>query len=648
MSTRMHARPEEPTRETFGVSPYTRDEAWAIARSLSPRDTIRVAAREATGEVLNDYHRLVPLDGPAPSTTWAMLLAGDDQRFRYLCFDFDTSQGNAAGDAQRMAYWLDELNIPHLVCISGPSGGRHVWVRLSTPADASAVRDLAEYTHSILPTLDMKPLQNAAAGCVRPPYAPHRISGFSDPQGDLGLISAHEAPADTVEQLTALLVDLGAELPPTETELPKGAILDAAGNPKILGVKRHLSMAMEDILHSPAGPDASHTLARLLIAAANARWSYDDVVEQADAGAAGLEHARTRRVGDRRVKRSKASTARVLKNVWNYAVRFVASHPLNSVGDDPEYRERIAEVTTAVQRALAAADAAPGLWAARNGRVGGSRSQRAVLDALCLYMLQSSRHTVEADVRRLSADTGYGRTTVSDALRALCGTWIVRAAEAEGVHAARYVLAERFSTEEDSSRRTQARMRAVRNPSLPLQQNLIHEIGARLELQRHDVFTAPRSLGRTSGQLFQRLPEKGTQTTAELVRQTGIDPDLLRRRLRQLHSAGLIERTPDGWRRHSPAARDIVAKRLGVDGFLANRRERYEVERTVWAWWQAEVIWMERRFKRRKGKKTVFVGDEDRPDFMAYPRGPTKRGDHRRARQLVLDGIFDQELALAA
>ncbi|WP_018185839.1 DeoR family transcriptional regulator [Microbacterium sp. 77mftsu3.1] len=629
------------------MSPYTRDEAWAIARSLSPRDTIRVAARAASGEVLNDYHRLVPLDGPAPSTTWAMLLAGDDQLFRYLCFDFDTSQGNAARDALRMAYWLDELNIPHLTCISGPSGGRHVWVRLSAPADAAAVRDLADYAHSILPTLDTKPLQNAAAGCVRPPYAPHRESGFSDPQGDLGLISSHEAPADTVKQLTALLIDLGAELPATETELPKGAITDAAGNPKIMGVKRRLSMAMEDTLRGPAGPDASHTLSRVLIAAANARWSYDDIVEAVATGAAGLEHARTRRVGDKRVKRTPASTAKVLRNIWNYAVRFVATHPLNATGDDPEYRERIADVTTVVQQALAAADAVPGLWAARNPRVGGTRSQRAVLDALCLYMLQSSRHIVEADVRRLSADTGYGRTTVSDALRALCGTWITRVAEAEGVHAARYALAERFSPGEEGTSRTQARMRAEHKPTLPLQQNLIHEIGTRLELLRHDVFTAPHSLGRTSGLIFQHLPEDGTLSTAELMKETGIDADLLRRRLRRLHASGLIERIRGGWRRYSPGTRDLIAKRLGVDGYLEERRKRYELERAVWAWWQAEVVWMERRFKKRKGAKAIFVGN-DRPDFVAYPRGPSKRGDHRRARELVLDGILDRELVLAA
>lgn len=36
-----------------------------------------------------------------------------------------------------------------------------------------------------------------------------------------------------------------------------------------------------------------------------------------------------------------------------------------------------------------------------------------------LYIAQSAQLTVEADIRRLSADTGYGRTTVHTALRSL-------------------------------------------------------------------------------------------------------------------------------------------------------------------------------------------------------------------------------------
>ncbi len=403
-----------------GVSPYSLDEVWAITRRLSPRDDVRAAARASSGEVLNAYDKLWPLNEAPPSTTWAMFLADDDLRFRYLCFDFDASAGDAARDADRFTYWLEQLNIPHLLCLSGPTGGRHVWVHLDVPADAGAVRDIAYLTRSLFPSLDLAPLTNPRAGCVRPPYAPHRAGGHSAPVADLAAITDHAADEDAPGQLHALLVDLGAELPAPSTEDLHNVVRDDAGKPRVRGRRRPLSMAMDSVLHSEAGPDASHTLVRILAAAAHARWSYQDIREQVHS-ALGLEHARTRRVGATRQRRSEHQIDKVLTAAWEYAVRYVASHPLSASGDDEDYRQRTASVTAAVQRALTRADALPGIWATHNSRVGGSHAQRVVLDAVCLYMLQSSQHTVEADVRRLSADTGYGRTSVSRALRALTG-----------------------------------------------------------------------------------------------------------------------------------------------------------------------------------------------------------------------------------
>ena len=646
------------TAETFddpiGVSPLSRDEAWALAGRLSPRTDIRVAARDASGEILNEYDRVWPLDETAPSTTWAMFLADSDHRYRYLCFDFDVSQGNAALDAGKLSLWLDDLNIPHLVCISGHSGGRHVWVRLGDPAEARAVRELAVLAKQLLPSLDRQPLVNPATGCVRPPYAPHRVAGYSQPTGTLTILD-REAPEDAVENLTKLFGDLGAELPPAETSLPHGVTVDADGKRRIRGPKRTLSARMDAILHGPAEADASHTLAHVLIAAADARWSYSDV-RAAAATAAGLEHARSRRVGGVRRPRTPEGTEKVLTAAWAYAVHFVATNPRSTVGDDPEYRQRMNSVIETVSAALGRADALPGLWATGNRRVGGSHAQRAVLDALCLYMLQSSQTVVEADVRRLAMDTGYGRTSVSTALRALAAegaagpAWIERVGTAEGVNAQRYRLHPRFSTENYPEDRTQARMRAEPEPHAPTQA-LIRTIATRLELLAHDVFCAPRSLGRTSGLIFKTLPEEGSATLNDLVLPTGIDPDELRRRVKDLSAAGLIIRDAGGWRRHSPTVRDFAARQFEVNGYLELRRAGYEEERKVWAWWLAEVTWMEKPNKRRRGRKPpkgAWYADADRPDYAAFPRGPDRRADFRKAAELVRAGYLDRGFALVA
>lgn len=630
-----------------GVSPYSLDEIWAITRRLSPRDDVRAAARAASGEVLNAYDKLWPLDEPPPSTTWAMFLADDDLRFRYLCFDFDASSGDAHDDANRMTYWLEQLNIPHLLCLSGPTGGRHVWVHLDEPADAETVRTIAYLTRSLFPSLDLAPLTNPKAGCVRPPYAPHRAGGHSAPVGDLAAITDHVAGEDALEQLRALLVDLGAELPAPATEDLHNVVRDEQGRPRIRGRRRPLSMAMDAVLQSPPGADASHTLVRILAAAAHARWSYNDVRQYVHS-APGLEHARSRRVGTARQRRSEHQIDKVLTAAWTYAVTYVASHPLSEAGDDEDYRQRTLTVTDAVRRALTRADALPGLWATHNRRVGGTHAQRAVLDAVCLYMLQSSQHTVEADIRRLSADTGYGRTTVATALQALTAddSWLQRVGSPEGAHAQRYRLVPLFSTEESGSDRTQAHMRA-KAYALPLSQALAREIATRLELFAHDIFCAPKSMGRHSGLIYKQSPTNGYTTLVELVHTTGLDPDVVRRRVDDLTAAGLLERVGGGWRRLSPIVRDFVARGRGVDGYLEDRRARYDEERLVWAWWQAEVTWMERKAKHRRGKKS-FWSETDRPDYVAYPRGPTKRCDHKKARELVRAGYLAQGLALAA
>lgn len=643
-----------------GVSPFTHDEAWALAGRLSPRQQIRVAGRDSSGAIINEYDRLWPLADAAPTTTWAMLLADDSLRYRWLGFDFDASSGNAVKDASTMAHWLNELNIPHLVCISGPSGGRHVWVRLDDPTDARIVRLVADLTRSLLPSLDITPLTNPASGCLRPPGAPHRSGGQSRPVGDLRYITDHAANEESIDELIALLYDLGAEVPVQEVAPAKGVVTGADGYSKIRGPKRALSMLTQDVLYGGPGDDASHTLFTALTGCARARWSLSDVREVlSDAG--GLEYVRTRRVGKSRVPRPETKQEQVLTRQWMLAVQWVAANQMdNLTGDDPEYRARVASVTESVQSAQTAADALPGLWMTHNRRVGGSHAQRAVFDALSLYMLQSAKHTVEADMRRLALDTGYGRTTVHTALRALAddGRWIRKVGIPEGANGQRYKLAERFSTEEEWSDRTQANTRRPRAATPSPQQALITQLGIKLALLAHDVFCSPGSLGRISGIIYRTLPQdSGSLSISELTFSTGADADVVRERLHRLTRTGLAVRTEEGWQRSSPTIRDFAARALSVDGYLLGRARRYSRERLIWAWWLKEVEWMNARGKPRRGKTQSFALFQDpRAGMPAWPRAPQARPKKSRApwsdaAKLVdagiLRGLLDDELTAA-
>src|SRR5690606_16075031 len=124
--------------------------AWALTRAISPRDDVRIAVLEHHGgSYSNAYTATAAIDGDRPDGPWAMYLA-DRTGYRFICFDFDAKAGNAGYDAGRLSSWLDELNIDHLVVVSGPTGGRHVWIALDEAVDPELVRDLAERARSLL------------------------------------------------------------------------------------------------------------------------------------------------------------------------------------------------------------------------------------------------------------------------------------------------------------------------------------------------------------------------------------------------------------------------------------------------------------------------------------------------------------------
>jgi hypothetical protein len=84
---------------------------------------------------------------------------------------------------------------------------------------------------------------------------------------------------------------------------------------------------------------------------------------------------------------------------------------------------------------------------------------------------------------------------------------------------------------------------------------------------------------------------------------------------------------------------------LGVDGYLASRAARHDLERAVWAWWLADVTWMSKARKKRRGRRPstgvpLFV-QNDRPDYPAYPRR-NGRGHYGDALALVAAGALDR------
>src|SRR3954469_24955637 len=153
---------------------------WSLAAALAARTgrgRVRVADLDATGAARNAYHREIPVDGPPPHRPYAVYLADIDGGYRLLGLDLDSGRGPVAADLAELRALLDRAGLPHLVCASGPFGGRHVWIGLAEAVPAPEVARLADALAARLPSLDTAPLRNPATGCLRPPGAPHRITG---------------------------------------------------------------------------------------------------------------------------------------------------------------------------------------------------------------------------------------------------------------------------------------------------------------------------------------------------------------------------------------------------------------------------------------------------------------------------------------
>ncbi|MGO1200053.1 MAG: hypothetical protein ACTMKY_09185 [Dermabacteraceae bacterium] len=414
---------------------------WLLTQTISPRPTVRVASVDAYGETLNQYASTQRVGPTPPETPWAMYLTGTDQRFRLLCFDHDAKTAGAAAaaarDAETTAGILARAGLEPVVCASGSGGGRHVWAALAEPVDAETVATLARLTKHLCPTLDLSPMTNPAAGCVRPPGAPHRAGGVSEVI--TGSVGALTAPTGTAAQVRAAaehvaqLVEAAepAHVPTARRPLP----VDKHQHRYLAGPRRPLPRASAAALEEDAAMgDASAVLWRILIGAAASRWRYEDVAALVDRP--GMAHVRTERSRGTRVPRTPAQAAERLAHHWNRAVQWVAANPRRESEEDPTFDERAGAIAARVRTIQQRADASAGRWTTPAGP-----TDRRVLDALCVLALQGLSASVEADIRRLGLLAGIGRETARTGLLRLAAEgWIAQHSPAEGTHAARWTI----------------------------------------------------------------------------------------------------------------------------------------------------------------------------------------------------------------
>jgi len=582
-------------------------DAWSLARALSPHPRVRIADVDDAGAIANSYPATLPAAGPAPADgrPWAIHLADDRGRYRLLGFDLDAKRGPATTDVQRLRELLTRAGLPHVVCVSGPGGGRHVWAALAEPVTAAVVAGIARGLSDLLPSLDPIPLLNPRTGALRPPLAPHRHGGRSEViAGQLADLTRPVATAAHVLTLAGLAQ--ADQLGPDPEQPARGRLglaVDEHGHRHLRGARRPLTARSRAALYEQPSPaaDTSVVLRTALCGAVHARWRFADV-QALLATAPGLEHVRSRATGrgaDRQPYPEHEARKRLAAE-WDRAVGFVAAHPVGPAAD-PAFQDRQDTVAAAVAAVQRRADASPGRWAQ-----GGGPADRRVLDIACRLMLDAVRADIELDTRRAGDLTGISRETARIALQRLTRDgWLLPAAAAAGVHGAHWTLpttppcndrdrpAPELSTPVVGEGLSQENTRPGCPPAnySAWRSHLTH----RTATLRHDALTHA-GLGHHTARVYQALTTTPTDLV-DLMARTGYSRPRLSRLLDRLATHQLARTDRRGrWRlrgrTHTGGTRlGRAARTLGVLGVLVDRGRRYAVERAAWAWWTDELAW---------------------------------------------------------
>ena len=517
-----------------------------------------------------------PLTAALPSAPAAVLLYDAEGSARCLAADFDVSRGGSAQvDADAAAFAaLVEACGGRSFADRSPTGGRHVYVTWSSPVSIADLRPVMYALSALYPSLDIGPMCNPAAGCIRPPGARHRRGGHQTlttalPEA-LAAVAVPCGPGVWAALLDRLAPQLDALDEPCADSL--GPAEDQASEVAVTAPARRLPSRVARIAATGTYDTdryASPSEARqaVMTAAAAAGWTLAQVRAEISAGRwpgmAGFYaryRPRTRRNAlARDWKKAQAHLERG-KSVRNSPTRGLAhtggppndhsarSNEIVEAGDSGEY-QWIRSWSNAI-RVLERTSR----WAGRAGL-----SVRLVLRALGGMAQVRGTRAIDIGRRSLALRCGLDDSTVGAVLRAL-------RAEDDPV----------LELLEDN-RGELADLYTLRIPDAAVEVAQWARWRAGNITAIHPAF---RELGAACALTYETLTGQPSARTA-IVRDACLPPSTVAEALRVLAEHGLAERDGDGWRR-GPADLDRLADAFGVTEIVAALVRRYQVERAAW------------------------------------------------------------------
>lgn len=196
-----------------------------------------------------------PTNG-VPAVPFAVHLA-DVRGYRTLGFDFDGTR--AGSDARETVALLQNARVRGVLTKSGPLDRWHVLATFAHPIPPATVARMVRTLKRRCTSLDDGKLRNPETGAIRPPFAPHRLGGRSEPIGDLAEALAALEAGNPPEAFRRLAEAVGVPLLTPRMEY----LLLYGRGPRHYQSRSEVVMAIA-LAHANAGSTEEHLLDDLL------------------------------------------------------------------------------------------------------------------------------------------------------------------------------------------------------------------------------------------------------------------------------------------------------------------------------------------------------------------------------------------------
>lgn len=604
--------------------------------------------------------------------------------YRFAPLDLDAKEVGADAVAEHQALLAGaagEVGMQAVPVLSSPNGGRHLWLAGEELIPLALVEALAAAAKANCPSVDIRPLQNAYTGLLRPPGSHHRHGGRAvllehDVETAVGILSAG-APVSAFQELTALLSSRAAHLShprlillpggkkreqtsPASTEgKPKGELppsITAKGEPcraivtgedgaiRLDTPLREVSARTQVLLERKPDADEDHSnIAHGVLqglALAGFERAGAEALARDPKRSPGLEWLRSTRGPSSRTRHDDEEFDRRLARGWFLAVHGASRWPKDRDHVPNQNDQDLAEIVRSL--AIRVQRAGNKRWTKPSGP-----ADLAVLAALSLLILAHRRREIIADVRSLGLMCGYSRETMSAAIaRLLLDGWLTLVQEASGSRARVLTINESaaHTCPQTSSGHECAPIPVTHHVGSDTSDNAapparwkgeLSELRGLLSTLGADIWGAP-GIGHHAAWTLNAIENHPEPTSIEeLAQTTGYRFRTVSRHTELLLQHGLVS-LQAGRLHRTELTPTRASKATRTRGRGTGRAMIYYIERHVAAWWQGELDWQTSSLeeKRRRGQRAPanqLVLPMCAATARAYPRTSDGRPDHSTA-----------------